>query len=59
MTVTVPRAILVGYAMVGIFGAVAIGSSQEMAFLLEPPCADDAYVNLGQVRRFACPLSSN
>jgi len=30
---------------------VAVGASvdhQEMAFLLEPPCADDAYVNPGQ-----------
>lgn len=28
--------------------AVAIGSYQEMAFLLQPPRADDAYVNPGQ-----------
>jgi hypothetical protein len=49
MIETVPlEAILIRVRDVGIFGVVAIRSSQEMAFLLEPPCADDAYVNPGQ-----------
>lgn len=42
------EAILMRVRDVGISGFVVIRSSQEMAFLLEPPCADDAYVNPGQ-----------